>query len=62
MEITEQDSLIYFRCGVCQTENYVPEEEKHRNSTSDVFFRCNICGCENRVAIEQPELEYGSNG
>lgn len=53
MRVTEQNSLVYFKCGVCQTENYVPEEEKHRNSTSDVFFRCRVCRCENKVKVER---------
>ena len=29
MKTAQQDSLIYFKCGVCHAENYVPEDEKH---------------------------------
>lgn len=53
METVQQDSVIYFKCGVCQAANYVSEDKRHRNSTTNVYFRCRVCRCENKVKVER---------
>ena len=46
-----RDRLVRFTCGVCQVENYVPEEVKRSMPNGEIFFRCNMCGHENKQSI-----------